>query len=83
MKYAALSRTHADVDLDAIGRARDLFEGGERFRKAVATYLPQHDVEPPQVYKRRCAGAKDLPFREAADLPPSKPTSWPPRRACG
>jgi hypothetical protein len=62
MKYAALNRTHADVDLDAIGRARDLFEGGERFRKNVATYLPQHDVEPPQVYKRRCAGAYYLNY---------------------
>lgn len=62
MKYASLNRTHADVDLDAIGRARDLFEGGERFRKNVAKYLPQHDVEPPQVYRRRCAGAYYLNY---------------------
>lgn len=62
MKYSQLQRTHAGVDLDAISRSRDLFEGGDRFRAAVAKYLPQHDMEPPRLYQKRCASAYYLNY---------------------
>lgn len=62
MKYSKLQRTHAEVDLDGISRSRDLFEGGSRFRAALAKYLPQHDMEPKQVYDRRLRGAYYLNY---------------------
>jgi hypothetical protein len=41
---------------------RDLFEGGERMRKNVARHIPRHDVEPHDVYRRRCQAAHYLNY---------------------
>lgn len=57
MKLLELKRTSAEYDAEAMLRAQDLFEGGERFRKNVKAYLPQHDVEPLAVYRKRCESA--------------------------
>lgn len=57
MKLAELKRTHADYDCEAMCRAQDLFEGGERFKKHVSAYLPRHDIEPDDVYRKRCEAA--------------------------
>ena len=57
MKYALLQRTHPDLDLRTLRRYQDLAAGGETFRARIADYLPQHDVEPAKVWKRRQAEA--------------------------
>jgi hypothetical protein len=59
MKIKKLRRTHADFDLGVLERNRDLFQGGERFRKNVSRYLPMNENEPRAVYGRRCALAAD------------------------
>lgn len=59
MKIKKLRRTHADFDLAVLERNRDLFQGGERFRKNVARYLPMNENEPRAVYNRRCGLAAD------------------------
>ena len=53
MKYALLQRVHPDINLRTLRRFHDLAEGGETFRARIADYLPQHDIEPSKVWKRR------------------------------
>jgi hypothetical protein len=57
MKTSALNRQHAELRPKELQTWRDLFEGGHGMRERIARYLPQHEVEPGEVYKRRCATA--------------------------
>jgi hypothetical protein len=57
MKLGLLQKTHRDYDLECMDRYGDLFEGGLRFKRQVKHHLPKHDVEPPELYHRRCASA--------------------------
>jgi hypothetical protein len=57
MKLALLRRTHRDFDLVTLRTYGDLFAGGAQFKRNVAQYLPQHDVEKEAQWKRRCAAA--------------------------
>ena len=59
MKIKQLRRQHADFNLELLDKHRDLFCGGERFRKNVARYLPKNEREPAAVYQRRSQQAAD------------------------
>jgi len=57
MLASLLQRKHSHYREDALQRRRDLFEGGEAFRERVKHYLLRNDMEPPEVYDRRCKSA--------------------------
>ena len=57
MKLAQLERQHPDYDGDTLRRYGLLFEGGARWRRHAKEFLPRHDVEPSDVYKRRLKSA--------------------------
>jgi hypothetical protein len=57
MKLRQLRRTHAEYDRATLDLHGDLFAGGAQFHRNVSKYLPQGDVEPHAVYKKRCAVA--------------------------
>jgi hypothetical protein len=65
MEYRKLTATHAAYDRAALQRYSDLGCGGEAFRARLKDYLPQHDLEPAPVYKRRCASAFALLYTPA------------------
>ncbi len=62
MKLSQLRRTHPDFDRETLQTHADLFAGGAQFHRNVARYLPRHDVEPLEVYQRRCAAATYLNY---------------------
>jgi hypothetical protein len=62
MKYKDLTRTHHDFKPDVLRQYRDLVEGGERFLSRVHLYLPKHDVEMADTYRKRCANAHYLGY---------------------
>jgi hypothetical protein len=57
VKLRQLRRTHADFDRATLDLHADLFAGGAQFHRNVSKYLPQGDVEPFAVYKKRCSVA--------------------------
>src|SRR5574343_658031 len=57
MKLAQLERRHPDYDAETLRRYRLLFEGGAKWRRCAGEFLPRHDVEPHDVYKRRLKSA--------------------------
>ncbi len=62
MKFAQLERRHPDYDGETLRRYRLLFEGGAAWHRAAKEFLPRHDVEPTDVYKRRLKSAKYLNY---------------------
>lgn len=62
MKLAQLERRHPDYDGETLRRYRLLFEGGAAWHRAAKEFLPRHDVEPHDVYKRRLKSAKYLNY---------------------
>jgi hypothetical protein len=62
MKRALLVRRHESLDVELLQRYRDLFVGGAEFKKRVAQYLIKNDMEPGEIYKRRCQSAHYLNY---------------------
>lgn len=62
MKLAQLERRHPCYDGETLRRYRLLFEGGAAWRRAAREFIPRHDVEPIDVYKRRVKSAKYLNY---------------------
>ena len=62
MKRALLNRRHASLDLEQLQRYRDLFSGGEDFRRRISRYLIKNDLEPQAIYDRRCESAHYLNY---------------------
>jgi hypothetical protein len=57
MKLKMLERTHPQFDRETIERYRLLFEGGRAMRARMSEFLPRHDVEPMELYRRRVRSA--------------------------
>lgn len=53
MIRSQLDRRHAEYDAAQLRALRDLFVGGQEFRRDVADYLPRNDVEPTALYRKR------------------------------
>lgn len=57
MKLGLLQRKHPEYSAATLRLHSDLFAGGEQFRKSIVKYLLPNDVEPLDLYKRRCEHA--------------------------
>lgn len=62
MKLQLLERAYTGLDSDTLRTYRDLFAGGVQFRRSVSRYLPKNDVEPDELYLRRCRHAHYLNY---------------------
>lgn len=62
MKLKQLRRCHPDYSRSLLQMHSDLFAGGEQFQKHIRHYLLRNDVEPENVYVRRCTQANYLNY---------------------
>lgn len=62
MKLRDLRVKHPSYDQDWLDRSRDLFEGGARMQKHADRHLIQNDVEPSDLFRRRCKASHYLNY---------------------